>query len=326
MGLCTYRMFLATVAVVLSVPLSGSAQQVPPAASAQSVSVSVSTPPAAAPMAVPGPAHALHISSGDLLEIAVFDTPELSGKLRVDAAGDIVLPIAGAVRVSGLTAEAAAVAIEVKLRSAEIMNYPHVSVFVGEYATQGVVVTGEVKSPGIYPLLGSHGLVDVLAAAGGVSSSAGRMVSVTHKSDQEHPEMIKLDSRPGHVIANVDIQPGDTVVVSRAGVAYVVGDVAKSGGFLIEGNDRLTVLEVMALAGGTTRTSAKDKARLIRKTPNGREEMPIPLKAMMEGKVMDMPVEDGDILFIPSSRGKNALYRGTDSAVAIATGLALGKL
>jgi polysaccharide biosynthesis/export protein len=187
-----------------------------------------------------------------------------------------------------------------------------------------VTVTGEVKSPGVYPLLGSHGLVDILTAAGGVSQSAGRMVSVTHKSDPEHPEMIRLASKPGEIIANVDIQPGDTVVVSRAGVAYVVGDVAKSGGFLIEGNDRLTVLEIMALAGGTTRTSAKDKARLIRKTPNGREEMPIPLKAMLMGKVKDMPVEDGDILFVPSSGGKAALYRGTDAAVAIGTGLTLG--
>ncbi len=149
------------------------------------------------------------------------------------------------------------------------------------------------------------------------------MVSVTHKSDPAHPEMIRLASKPGEIIANVDIQPGDTVVVSRAGVAYVVGDVAKAGGFLIESNDRLTVLEIMALAGGTTRTSAKDKARLIRKSPNGREEMPIPLKAMLMGKVKDMPVEDGDILFIPSSAGKTALYRGTEAAVSIGTGFAM---
>ena len=203
------------------------------------------------------------------------------------------------------------------------MKDPHVTVFISEFATQGVTVTGEVKSPGIYPLLGSHGLVDILTAAGGLTTMAGRMVSVTHKSDPAHPEMIRLASKPGEIIANVDIQPGDTVVVSRAGVAYVVGDVAKAGGFLIESNDRLTVLQIMALAGGTTRTSAKDKARLIRKSPNGREEMPIPLKAMMMGKVKDMPVEDGDILFIPSSAGKTALYRGTDAAVSIGTGFAM---
>jgi polysaccharide export outer membrane protein len=83
------------------------------------------------------------------------------------------------------------------------------------------------------------------------------------------------------------------------------------------------VLQIIALAGGTTRTSAKDKARIIRKTPNGREELPIPLNAMMKGKVRDMPVEDGDILFVPTSGGRTAMYRGTDAVVGIATGFAL---
>jgi len=310
-------MFLGSLAVLMALPLAASAQAAPTTAPDQPA-------PAPAAVAAPGPAHALRISSGDLLDIGVFDTPELSGKLRVDAAGEVVLPIAGPLRVEGMTAEEAGVAIEAKLRSAELMKAPSVTVFISEFATQGVTVTGEVKSPGIYPLLGSHGLVDLLTAAGGVTATAGRVVSVTHKSDPAHPEMIRLASKPGEIAPNVDIRPGDTVIVARAGVAYVVGDVAKSGGFLIESNDRLTVLQIMALAGGTTRTSAQDKARLIRKTPNGREEMPIPLKAMMQGKIKDMPVEDGDILFVPSSGSKTALYRGTDSVIAIATGLTVG--
>jgi polysaccharide export outer membrane protein len=270
-----------------------------------------------------GEAHALKIASGDLLDVGVFDTPELSGRLRVDERGVIEIPIAGEVRVTGMSADEAAKAIENKLRSADILKDPHVSVLISEYATQGVTVTGEVKTPGIYPLLGSHGLVDLLSAAGGVSSSAGRLVSVTHKSDPDHPEMVKLDARPGHLIANVDIQPGDTVVVSHAGVCYIVGEVNKPGGFLIEGNDRLTVLQVVALAGGGTHTSAPDQARLIRKTANGREEIPAPLKSMMRGKVVDMALEDGDILFIPSSKGKIFAYRGIDTAVSLATGLTL---
>jgi polysaccharide export outer membrane protein len=300
-------MLVVSVAVMMALPLAVSAQPAP-------------TPEKAA---VPGPPHALRIYSGDLLDVGVFDTPELSAKLRVDESGQITIPVAGPMQVTGMTAEEAGTAIEAKLRGADLMKDPHVAVFIIEFATQGVTVTGEVKSPGIYPLLGSHGLVDLLTAAGGVTAGAGRVVSITHNSDPEHPEMIRLASKPGEIIANVDIRPGDTIVVARAGVCYVVGDVPKAGGFLIESNDRLTVLQIMALAGGTTRTSAKDKARLIRKTANGREEMPIPLAAMMKGKVRDMPVEDGDILFVPSSVGKNVLYRGTDSAVGIATGFAM---
>lgn len=308
MRLCAFRTLTVIVAATLAVAIGATAQS-----GTQTQTVSV-----------PGVAHALRLSSGDLLDVLVFDTPELSGKLRVNEAGDVMVPVAGAVRVIGMTSEEAATAIEAKLRSADIVKEPHVSVFIGEFATQGVTVTGEVKSPGIYPLLGSHGLVDLLSAAGGVSPSAGRIVSVTHKSDPEHPEMIKLDSRPGRVVANVDIEPGDTIVVSKAGVAYIVGDVSKPGGYLIEGNDRLTVLQVVALAGGTTHTSAQDKAHLIRKTPQGREELPVPLKAIMLGKVVDIPLEDGDILFVPSSKGKVFAYRGVDSAIALTTGLAIG--
>ena len=271
-------------------------------------------------------AHRLQISSGDLLEVGVFDTPELSGKLRVSEAGDITLPIAGPLRVEGMTAEEASAAVEKKLLGAEILKDPHVSIFIVEYATQGVTVTGEVRSPGIYPLLGSHGLVDLLSAAGGVSPTAGRTVSVTHKSDPDHPQMIRMDNRPGKIVENVDIQPGDTVVVSRAGVAYVVGDVGHPGGFMIDGNDRLTVLQLVALAAGTTKTSAQDKARLIRRTSNGREELPIQLKSMMTGKVIDIPMEDGDILFVPSSKGKIMAYRGMDSAIGLTSGLVLAGL
>lgn len=305
---CDYRTFLVVVAMSMALPLAAAAQSAVPPQKAE----------------ISGTAHALRVSSGDLLELGVFDTPELSGKLRVNEAGEIYVPVAGAVRVSGMTSDEAAVAIEAKLRSADIMKDPHVSVFISEYATQGVTVTGEVKSPGIYPLLGSHGLVDLVSAAGGVTSSASRIVTLTHKSDPEHPEILKLDNRPGSVAANVDIRPGDTIAVSKAGVAYVVGDVGRAGGFLIESNDRLTVLQVIALAGGTSRTAAQDKARLIRKTPTGREELRVPLKAILNGKVIDIPLEDGDILFVPSSKGKIFAYRGVDSAIAITSGLAIG--
>ena len=163
---------LAVLAVALTLPLCASAQLL--------------DQPQTTPLTT-NIAHRLQISSGDLLEVGVFDTPELSGKLRVNEAGEIVIPVAGALRVEGMTAEEAAASVEQQLLAAEILKDPHVSIFIVEYATQGVTVTGEVKSPGIYPLLGSHGLVDLLSAAGGVTSSAGRMVSVTHKSDPTIP-------------------------------------------------------------------------------------------------------------------------------------------
>src|SRR5450432_1407096 len=122
-------------------------------------------------------AHALQISAGDLLDLNVFDTPELSGKLRVDEHGNVSLPLAGVLAVSGMTAEQAGSAIETRLRETNILKDPHVSVAVLEYATQGVTVTGEVKSPGVYPLLGVHEVLDLISTAGGVTPNAGNSVT-----------------------------------------------------------------------------------------------------------------------------------------------------
>jgi polysaccharide export outer membrane protein len=88
---------------------------------------------------------------------------------------------------------------------------------------------------------------------------------------------------------------------------YVVGDVGKPGGFLIENNDRLTVLQAIALAQGTNRTASLNHSKLLRKTAAGREEVPVPLKKLLANEAPDQMLDDGDILFIPSSGPKNAL-------------------
>jgi polysaccharide export outer membrane protein len=257
---------------------------------------------------VGGVAHALQISAGDLLDVNVFDTAELSGRLRVNERGSIALPIAGDVVVSGLTADQTGHAIEQKLLAANILKDPHVSVTVLEYATQGVTVLGEVKNPGVYPLLGTHGLLDLISAAGGVTPNAGKGVTVTHRTDPDHPEIVNMQSKPGSTVGfNVDVRPGDTIVVSHAGIIYVVGEVGKPGGFMIENNDRLTVLQAIALAQGTTRTAALNHAKLIRKTGGTPEEFPVPLKKILRNSAPDQILADGDILFVPSGAAQNAL-------------------
>ena len=253
-------------------------------------------------------AHPLQIAGGDLLDVDVFDTAELSRKLRVSEKGAISLPVGGDLFVGGLTAVEAGHAIEVRFRQDDILRDPHVSVTVLEYATQGVTVLGEVKNPGVYPLLGTHGVLDLISAAGGQTTNAGNTVTVTHRADPIHSVIANVQNRPGRVGAlGVDVLPGDTIVVSHAGIVYVVGDVGKPGGFLIESNDQLSVLQAIALAQGTNRTAALDHAKIIRKTDSGREELPVPLKKIVANKGPDEMLFDGDILFVPTSGAKTAL-------------------
>ncbi len=82
------------------------------------------------------------IGAGDLLEMSVFDTPELSGKMRVSNTGDILVPLVGSLHVAGMKAEEAQNLIRQKFIDGGFLKDPQVSVFVAEYATQGVSVSG----------------------------------------------------------------------------------------------------------------------------------------------------------------------------------------
>ncbi len=253
-------------------------------------------------------AHAVHISPGDLLELTVFDTPELSGKLRVDERGYVALPLAKDVRVAGLTAEQAARAIEERFREAAVLKQPDVSVTVVESATQGITIMGEVKNPGVYPLLGARDLLDLISEAGGLNPQAGKDVVITHRGDVEHPVTVRLGSKPGTASGvNIDVRPGDTIIVSHAGIIYVVGAVGKPGGFSVENNDRLTILQAIALAQGTNKTAALNRAKVIRKTDAGRQELSVSLNRILGNKAPDQTLYDGDILFVPNSASKSAL-------------------
>ncbi|MBS1851088.1 MAG: polysaccharide biosynthesis/export family protein [Acidobacteria bacterium] len=270
------------------------------------------------------PVPALRIAAGDLLSVDVFDTPELSGKLRVSEKGEIAVPVAGDVRVGGMTAEEAARNVEQALQGKSILKHPHVSVFVLEYATQGASVLGEVKNPGVYPVLGTHTLLDFISVAGGVTPNAGKAVTITHKNDPAHPNVVQLDNATDLAVrAGITILPGDTIVVSRSGVVYVVGDLVKPGGFLIENNERLTVLQAVALAQGPNRTAGLNRTRLIRKSTAGRQEIPVELGKILAGKRDDLRLEDGDILFVPASQSKTLAYRGIEATISMATGLVI---
>lgn len=267
---------------------------------------------------------ALRISAGDLLSVDVFDTPELSAKLRVSEKGDIDLPVAGSAHVGGLTAEEAAARIEHLLHDDNILKHPHVEVFIQEYATQGVSILGEVKNPGVYPELGSHSLLDFISVAGGVTPTAGKAVTITHKNDPDHPTVVQLDNSPDLAKrAGVEILPGDTIVVARSGIVYVIGDLGKPGGFLLESGARLTALQAVALAQGANKTAGLNSSRLIRKTSSGPQETKVELGKILAGKQDDLRLEDGDILFVPTSKGKTAAYRGLEATVSLLSGLAI---
>jgi polysaccharide export outer membrane protein len=125
--------------------------------------------------------------------------------------------------------------------------------------------------------------------------------------------------------SNVFVFPGDEVRVARAGIVYVVGEVRRPGGFPLKSNGNISVLQALALAEGLTRTSAKKQARIIRtdSVTGERQEIPINLSKVLSGRAADPTLQPRDILFVPNSATRSALYRGAESALSVGTGLAI---
>jgi polysaccharide export outer membrane protein len=139
-----------------------------------------------------------------------------------------------------------------------------------------------------------------------VTLTAASKVIITHKNDPEN--QITVDYIPEAlkpVIPNVQIFPGDTVNVPRAGIVYVVGNVNRPGGYVLDGRNMLTVEEAMALAGNSGRAAAIKRAQLVRSLEDGRKEaITIPINLIYKGQAPDVALKDGDILYVPTSTGK----------------------
>jgi polysaccharide export outer membrane protein len=253
---------------------------------------------------------ALVIGPGDEVEVTVYGAPDLSQHSRVNSSGNISMPLIGHVRLTGLSSTEAEGAIATQLRRNNILNDPQVSVYVKEYASSGISVVGEVAKPGVYSAVGPHRLFDVLQAAGGLTERAASTVTISHRGD-ENPITIELPKDPGELSrVNVELLPGDTMVVPKAGIIYVLGEVNKPGGYILNSTGGVTVLRVVAAAGGPTRTAAVGSTRMIRRTAKGLQELPVPLKDLLRAKIADIPLEADDILYVPSSRIKTALNAG----------------
>ena len=296
------------------------------------------------------------IGAHDLLEINVFEAPDLNRSLRVSAGGEISMPLLGAVQSSGLTARELEGTLEVRLR--QYMKDPHVGVFVTTVESHPVSVVGAVKKPGVFQIRGTKTVLEMLSMAEGLSDDAGDEVLVMRGAglhfgsdsnggsanpasqspsqkqmpagaadDLSYNDTIKINLKDllesGDQRFNVAVYPGDIVKVTRGGIIYVIGDVKKPGGFVLKTDQNMSVLKAIALAEGLNATAAKSRTKIIRtdEKTGQRFEFPIDLGKVLAGKTPDTPLKPADIVFIPNSSGKTMLYKGSEAAVATASGL-----
>jgi polysaccharide export outer membrane protein len=265
--------------------------------------------------------NSLLISPGDALHITIMDMPDMEQFPRVTDAGDVPVQGIGSVRVVNMSPGEAAEAIHDRFVSAHFLNHPQVSVVVDQYATQEVTLIGEVHTPGAYPIATPRQILDVVALGGGLTDGADRDILVERHGDKANPIHYNLSNDGELAIKEqVLVNPGDTVVVPRAGIVYVLGDVNRPGGFLMSNNEsKMSLLEALSNAGGAARTAKLNHARVIRKADH--TETQISLGDIEKGKQPDFALAPGDILYVPFSYAKN-LVIASSSGIASAAGTA----
>lgn len=260
---------------------------------------------------------ALKIAPGDLLHISVFDVPEMTQEVRVGAQGEAQLALIGNVKLAGLTSQEAEETIARELRDRKLLIRPQVNVLIKEFNSQGVSVIGEVQHPGVYQVLGARSLLDVVSMAGGLTNVADTRITVKRRrgSDQTITTRLATDNPTASLNNNVQIYPGDLILVPRAGVVYVMGDVNKPGGFVMQDSGRITLLQALAQAGGPSKSASLNKAVLMRRNNDGYETRKLHVGKMEKGEEPDLQLQANDILFVPNNRLKNAMT-GTQAVVA----------
>jgi polysaccharide export outer membrane protein len=170
---------------------------------------------------------------------------------------------------------------------------------------------------------GQQRLFDLISAAGGFTEKAGRSIQVTHRDQPDQPITVPLSRNvTDNPESNIPILPGDTIIVRKADLVYVVGDVGRPSGFLMD-SGHLTVLQAIALAGGTTRTANLGAARIIHRGPSGPSETPVELKKILRAKAPDLTMQADDILFVPTSTAKIIAGRTFEAAVQAATAVSI---
>jgi polysaccharide export outer membrane protein len=240
------------------------------------------------------------IGPQDVLAITLYGQADLSGRYTVEADGTFSFPLVGRVDAAGRTMREFEVQLREKLADGFFRN-PQVAIAVEQYRSQRVFVVGEVREPGSYALTGDMTLIEVLARAGSLGGGAAGEVVVVRaqgaRSPQQPPqteanEVIRVSLKAlesGDLSKNVALRDGDTIFVPRAESVYVFGQVKNPGLYPMQ--PEMTVLQVLALAGGVTTTAAVNRARIVRFVDGEKKELRIRLNDV---------VQPGDTVVIPA--------------------------
>jgi len=315
--MCTIRQSLCLIFLLIAASLHIAAQQ--PAGGTQTPPLNGAQPPAQQVLPPDNIRPNYVLGANDQILVRAPDAEEINEKpFRIDADGNVNMPLIGRVHAAGMTVQELEGDLVRRLR--EYIREPQVIVSVVQFRSEPVFFVGFFRSPGIYPLQGRRTLIEMLTAVGGLQPNAARHIKVTRRAEygpiplpnaveDTEKKVSTVEISMGSLRENVNpaedilLQPYDQISVERAEQIYVNGEVARVGSFDLGERDSISLLQVLTMAGGFTRDAKRNKVRILRPilNTNRRAEIDVDVTRLFEGKDLDVPLLPNDILYVPRS-------------------------
>jgi polysaccharide export outer membrane protein len=277
----------------------------------------------------------------DVITIQALDVDEISNKpIWIDTSGFINLSLVGRLKAADLTLQELEMELNSRLKA--FVKEPHCVVTISEFRSQPVSVLGMVTTPGVHQVQGRKALLEVLSVAGGIRPEAGTVAKVTRRLEygqiplpgattdasgqfsvaEVHLKALMEGRSPEE---NIQVRPHDVILVPKADILYVIGEVRKAGGFVIRERRRTTVIEVIAMAEGMLPEANRKKAELLRLVPgkDDRSKIELKLDKILSGKEADVALQAEDILIISPSVMKGIKRRIGETALSVITSVAI---
>jgi polysaccharide export outer membrane protein len=281
------------------------------------------------------------LGPGDEIAIWALEMDEINNDqkpFRIDDQGYISVPVLGRVLASGRTTET--LESDLKERVKKFVIKPEVSVSVQQFRAQPISMVGAFNDVNVQNLQGRKTLIEAISSAKGLREDAGPTLILTRRPEFGKIPLpdAKLDPNgstaeinikdlmnPQRPELNLEVRPNDIVSVPRADTIYVIGEVQKAGGYVLSNRHDLSVLQALSMAGGLTRMAAAKNARVLRASAGSTErtEVPVDVKAILEGKSPDLMLHPDDILFVPNNVSRTVTTRTLEALLNIGTGIAI---
>lgn len=250
-------------------------------------------------------AQSYRVGPGDLLKISeVSLKEELDDEYRIDTLGYLKLPFIGRLDVRDKTVVELQTLITDALKEGTV-NDPQVFIDIIEYNYRPVSVIGAVQQPGKLKRVGENiDLIGALTQSGGILETASDKIMVIRKTPQGLNETLEISYRKlmveGLYYLNIPLYPGDTVNVplERPLVVSVLGEVKSPGEFKFNRDSKVTILRVLASAGGFTDYAKRSKVIVQREVDGKTEEITLNIKAIQRGKSSNFEMNHNDVVFV----------------------------